>query len=98
MSPAGCLPKPFSASLGNALRQIAALQPDLVITDMSLRESKGLDTVAAVVQAQAPRPVLVVSMYDELIYAEQALALGWIPLLYAVVAGLLITAFALNVF
>lgn len=63
-------------SLGNALRQIAALQPDLVITDMSLRESKGLDTVAAVVQAQAPRPVLVVSMYDELIYAEQALALG----------------------
>ncbi|RZJ11652.1 MAG: response regulator transcription factor, partial [Haliea sp.] len=65
-----------AAGLAAGLRQITELKPDLVITDMSLGESKGLDTVAAVVQAQASRPVLVVSMHDELIYAEQALALG----------------------
>lgn len=62
--------------LATGLRQITELKPDLVITDMSLGESKGLDTVAAVVRAQGNRPVLVVSMHDELIYAEQALALG----------------------
>ncbi|MDW5441184.1 response regulator transcription factor [Polaromonas sp. SM01] len=65
-----------AANLATGLRQIGELRPDLVISDMSLGESKGLDTVAAVVQAQGHRPVLVVSMHDELIYAEQVLALG----------------------
>ncbi|MCY1165355.1 Oxygen regulatory protein NreC [compost metagenome] len=65
-----------AASLTSGLRQISELQPDLVISDMSLGESKGLDTVSAVVKAQGHRPVLIVSMHDELIYAEQALALG----------------------
>ncbi|RZL64915.1 MAG: response regulator transcription factor [Variovorax sp.] len=65
-----------AAGLQAGLRQIGELRPDLVITDMSLGESKGLDTVAAVVRAQEDRPVLVVSMHDELIYAEQALVLG----------------------
>lgn len=65
-----------AAGLAAGLRQIGELKPDLVITDMSLGESKGLDTVAAVVEAQEDRPVLVVSMHDELIYAEQALVLG----------------------
>lgn len=65
-----------SATLNEGLGRIAALQPDLVISDMSMDDSKGLDTVKAVVQAQKPRPVLIVSMHDELIYAEQVLALG----------------------
>ena len=39
-------------------------------------DSKGLDTIKAVVKAQDPRPVLMLSMHDEMIYAEQALALG----------------------
>jgi DNA-binding NarL/FixJ family response regulator len=65
-----------ASSLATGLRQIGELRPDLVISDMSLGESQGLDTVAAVVQAQGHRPVLVVSMHDELIYAEQVLALG----------------------
>ncbi|RYX91646.1 MAG: response regulator transcription factor [Comamonadaceae bacterium] len=65
-----------SATLSEGLGRIAVLQPDLVISDMSMDDSKGLDTVKAVVQAQKPRPVLIVSMHDELIYAEQVLALG----------------------
>lgn len=65
-----------ASGLAIGLRRIADMQPDLVISDMSMGDSKGLDTVAAVVQAQAPRPVLIVSMHDELIYAEQALSLG----------------------
>jgi DNA-binding NarL/FixJ family response regulator len=65
-----------AVNLQHALRAIAQLQPDLLITDMSLPDSQGLDTVRAMVQAQAHRPVLVVSMHDELIYAEQVLSLG----------------------
>ena len=65
-----------ASGVATAVSRIADLKPDLVISDMSVADSKGLDTVAAVVAAQAPRPVLVVSMHDEMIYAEQALALG----------------------
>lgn len=65
-----------AASLAEGLRMIASMQPDLVISDMSTGDSNGLDTVRALVQAQAPRPVLIVSIHDELLYGEQAIALG----------------------
>lgn len=65
-----------ASNLATGLRRITDLQPDLVISDMSVGDSSGLDTVAAVVEAQGIRPVLVVSMHDEMIYAEQVLALG----------------------
>ncbi len=51
-------------SLAAGLRIIEAAQPDLVISDMGTRDSSGLDTVRAVVAAQAPRPVLSVSIQD----------------------------------
>jgi DNA-binding NarL/FixJ family response regulator len=63
-------------TLADGLRQIAQSQPALVISDMTLGDSQGLDTVRAVLAAQAPRPTLVVSMHDELLYGEQVLALG----------------------
>lgn len=62
--------------LAEGLRLIAATRPDLVISDMGTGDSRGLDTVRAVVAAQAPRPALIVSPYDELLYGEPALALG----------------------
>jgi DNA-binding NarL/FixJ family response regulator len=65
-----------AANLHDALKAIRQLQPDLLITDMSLPDSHGLDTVRSMVQAQDHRPVLVVSMHDELIYSEQVLSLG----------------------
>ncbi len=64
------------ASLATGLASITRLRPDLVVCDMSLSDSKGLDTMRAVVSAQDSRPVLMLSMHDEMIYAEQALALG----------------------
>jgi DNA-binding NarL/FixJ family response regulator len=63
-------------TLAAGLRAIADRQPDLVITDMTLRDSHGLETVRAVVAAQQPRHTLVVSMHDELLYGEQVLGLG----------------------
>ena len=64
------------SSMAAGLASIQRFKPDLVVCDMSLGDSKGLDTMRTVVQAQSPRPVLMLSMHDEMIYAEQALALG----------------------
>lgn len=63
-------------SMAEGLAAIKRLEPDLVVCDLSLDDSKGLNTVRAVVEAQSPRPVLILSMHDEMIYAEQSLALG----------------------
>ncbi len=65
-----------ASALTEGVEAIERLKPDLVISDMSMDDSKGLDTVRAVVAAQQSRKVLIVSMHDELIYAEQVIALG----------------------
>src|SRR5205085_9745665 len=53
-----------------ALGSIVTLKPDLVIADISLRDSSGLELMRNV-KAQYPGlPVLVVSAHDESIYAE----------------------------
>jgi DNA-binding NarL/FixJ family response regulator len=59
-----------------ALDAIAALKPDLVIADISLKDSSGLELMRNI-KAQYPRlPVLVVSGHDESIYAEIAFRAG----------------------
>lgn len=63
-------------SLSEGLVAIKRLEPDLVVCDLSLEDSKGLNTVREVVSAQSPRHVLILSMHDEMLYAEQSLALG----------------------
>lgn len=65
-----------AGTLARALMLIEECQPDLVITDMSLPDSKGLDTVRAIAAAQGGRRTLVISMQDELVYAELALSHG----------------------
>ncbi len=55
---------------------IRALSPDIVIVDISLAQGDGLELVRDV-HAQRPElPMLVLSMHDELIYAERLLAAG----------------------
>jgi DNA-binding NarL/FixJ family response regulator len=63
-------------SMAQGIHHITRLRPEVVITDMGLGDSTGLNTVRTLAQVQAPRRVLVVSMQDEMLYAEQALALG----------------------
>jgi DNA-binding NarL/FixJ family response regulator len=55
---------------------IRTLMPDVVIVDISLAQGDGLELVRDV-HAQRPElPMLVLSMHDELIYAERLLAAG----------------------
>ncbi|CCK79678.1 MULTISPECIES: response regulator transcription factor [Desulfobacula] len=50
--------------------------PDLVIVDISLKESNGIDLVEDINREYPDLPVLVLSMYDETLYAERALMAG----------------------
>lgn len=50
--------------------------PDLMIVDISLAESNGLDLVEDISRAYPDLPVLVLSMYDDSMYAERALRAG----------------------
>ena len=59
-----------------ALAAIEALNPDLVIADLSLKDSSGLELMRNI-KAQFPRlPVLAVSALDETIYADLAFRAG----------------------
>jgi DNA-binding NarL/FixJ family response regulator len=59
-----------------ALSAITAQRPDLVIADISLKDSSGLELMRNI-KAQFPGlPILVVSVHDESIYAEIAFRAG----------------------
>lgn len=59
-----------------AYHAILKLQPDLVIVDISLKDSDGIDIVQEINRHHPDLPVLVLSMYDESLYAERALMAG----------------------
>ena len=59
-----------------ALQGIKKLRPDLVIVDISLSGSSGIDLIKTINNDCEDLPVLVVSMHDESLYAERALRAG----------------------
>jgi DNA-binding NarL/FixJ family response regulator len=61
---------------GKALAAIERLKPDLVIADISLKESSGLELMRNIKAQYSRLPVLVVSTHDENIYAEIAFRAG----------------------
>jgi DNA-binding NarL/FixJ family response regulator len=59
-----------------ALRQTSELKPEVVIVDLSLRGSDGIELIKRLHLQCAQLPILVLSMHDEAIYAERALKAG----------------------
>lgn len=58
------------------LQAIKTLDPDMVIADIALKETSGIELIKDV-KAQYPNlPVLALSMHDESLYAERALRAG----------------------
>ncbi len=55
---------------------ISRHKPDLMILDISLKGSSGLDLLKEIRETLPLLPVLVLSMHDEPFYAEQALRAG----------------------
>jgi DNA-binding NarL/FixJ family response regulator len=65
-----------AADAAEALRNLDELKPDLVIVDISLAGTSGIDLIKSVRERHEDLPVLVVSMHEETLYAERALRAG----------------------
>jgi DNA-binding NarL/FixJ family response regulator len=59
-----------------AMESIAETSPDIVIVDIMLKETSGIDLIKKIRARWANLPILVMSMYDESLYAERALRAG----------------------
>lgn len=60
----------------DTLQKIDASQPDIVIADISLKSTHGLELVKDLQSRHPNLPVLVLSMHDESLYAERVLRAG----------------------
>ncbi len=65
-----------AASVDEGLAQVQAHRPDLCIVDIRLAESHGIDLIKEVHSRHPRIKMLVVSAYDESLYAERALRAG----------------------
>lgn len=63
-------------SAKEALELIPQVNPALVISDLSLPEKTGLDLLRELRKLLPKLPVLIVSLHDEMIYAERVLKAG----------------------
>jgi DNA-binding NarL/FixJ family response regulator len=59
-----------------AKRLLDKLKPDMVIVDLSLKGASGLELIRYIHDLTPGRPVMVISMHDETVYAERALKAG----------------------
>ncbi len=60
----------------SATKKVRQLNPDLVIADITLKDTSGLELVKFINDNNLNIPVLVLSMHDEKIFAERALKSG----------------------
>jgi DNA-binding NarL/FixJ family response regulator len=65
-----------AADVREARAALSRLKPDVVILDLSLRDSDGLEVIKDIRSKYNGLPVLVLSMHDENIYAERLLSSG----------------------
>ncbi len=62
--------------VSGALDVLPRLTPDMVIVDISLKGRDGIELIKEITRRCKALPVLVLSMHDESLYAERALAAG----------------------
>ena len=65
-----------AASGPEALEGLAKARPSLAVVDISLKNSNGLELIKDLKVLHPDLPVLVLSMYDESLYAERVLRAG----------------------
>jgi DNA-binding NarL/FixJ family response regulator len=66
----------MAGSVQEALALVEANQPDLVVTDLTLPGRNGLELIKDLRALHPEIPVIVLSMHDEMIYAERVLRAG----------------------
>ena len=65
-----------AGSARQAYDAVAARKPDLVLLDISLPDKSGVELIKDFMAVQPGLPILVISMHDELLYAERVLRAG----------------------
>ena len=65
-----------AGDIPSALEGIQKTKPDIVIVDLTLKESSGLDLVKDLKIRFAKLPVLILSMHNEALYAERSIRAG----------------------
>jgi DNA-binding NarL/FixJ family response regulator len=66
----------YAESVSEAMEKLTDNLPDIVIIDISLKESNGLELIKDIKIRYPKLPILVISMYNESIYAERVLYSG----------------------
>jgi len=66
----------LAEDVNSAKKAIVELNPDLVVLDLALKTSNGLDLLSLISSEHKNLPVLVLSMHDEHVYAERCLHAG----------------------
>src|SRR3972149_10453510 len=59
-----------------AMQQIQALRPDLVVVDISLKSSHGIELIGQIRAFDKGIKIMGWSMFDEMLYAERSLRAG----------------------
>jgi len=59
-----------------AFDQLSKCQPDLILTDLTMPGRSGIEFIKDLLALHPERPILVISMHDEMIYAERLLRAG----------------------
>lgn len=65
-----------AGTVSEALEKFRELRPDLMIVDISLAQGNGLDLVEKIKGIEPATILLVLSMFDESVYADRAIAAG----------------------
>jgi DNA-binding NarL/FixJ family response regulator len=65
-----------AGNVSDALTAIRELGPDVILVDISLEDSNGLELIKMIDDLCLQIPMLVLSMHDESLYAEHALRAG----------------------
>lgn len=65
-----------AGSAAQALAEIPVAKPHLVVVDISLGGTSGLQLIKDIITRDGAVPILVLSTYDETLYAERALRAG----------------------
>ena len=65
-----------AGSAEEALEALEAFVPDIALVDITLKAENGLDLVRTIRKIHPGVPVLIVTMHDEIVYAERAMKAG----------------------
>jgi DNA-binding NarL/FixJ family response regulator len=66
----------YADEAAEALKSISELKPDVIIVDIGLKNSDGIELTKSIKARYLRMPVVVLSIHDESVYAERALRAG----------------------